>query len=156
MIKIKWNEKSIATVMANCQKLKLYSMNGAKKALQEVAGSIMAQSKAEVPYDTGTLQSTAYIENPVDEGDRVSIKMGYASPATDKMNPVPDKFTGLNKMASEYALIVHETPATPPGGGNYHPYGKWKFLEDPVRANTQAFIQTLARELRISLSRGVK
>ena len=156
MIKLKWSEKSLTNMMANCQKLKLNSKQGAKRALKEVAVNIMAQSMSECPIDTATLVSTSYIEQPVDSGDKVSIKMGYASPVTDKLNPVPDKFTGLNKMASEYALIVHETPATPPGGGNYHPYGKWKFLEDPVRAHAQAFIQTLARELRVVFAPGVK
>lgn len=154
MIKLKWSEKSLAQVMANCQKLKLDSKSGAKRALREVATNIMAQSRSECPIDTGTLVSTSYIENPIDEGNRVSIKMGYASLATNKMNPEPD-WTGKMRMASEYALTVHETPGTPPGGGAYHPYGKWKFLEDPVTAHRLAFIQTLGRELRTSLSRGV-
>jgi len=149
MMRLKWNEKSLAQVMANCQQLKLNSKSGAKRALKEVAVNIMAQSMSECPIDTGTLVSTSYIEQPIDDGNRVSIKMGYASLATNKMNPKPD-WTGKMRMASEYALVVHETPEY------YHPYGKWKFLEDPVTAHKLAFIQILGRELRTSLSRGVK
>ena len=129
--------------MANCQQLKLNSKSGAKRALKEVAVNIMAQSMSECPIDTGTLVSTSYIEQPIDDGNRVSIKMGYGG-HNDKRNP------DSGKMASEYALVVHETPEY------YHPYGKWKFLEDPVTAHKLAFIQILGRELRTSLSRGVK
>ena len=117
--------------------------------IKEVAENIMAQSKSECPIETGTLQSSAYITNPVDWGDRVTIIMGYGGPK-DKLNPIPDKITGKMKMASDYALAVHETPYYK------HPYGKWKFLEDPVRAHTKAFIATLAKELRIVFAPGIK
>lgn len=149
MMKIKFSEKSLAQMASNCQKIQTNTVAGAKRALKEVAGSIMAQSKAEVPYDTGTLQNSAYIEEPIEGVRNVYIKMGYGGP-NDKRNP------DTGKMASEYALVVHETPGTPPGGGNYHPYGKWKFLEDPVRRHVQAFMQMLAKELRVVLAPGVK
>ena len=143
MMKLKWSEKSLANMMANCQRLKLNSKSGAKRALREVATNIMAQSRSECPIDTMALVNSSYIENPIDSGDSVSIKMGYGG-LNDKMNP------DSGKMASEYALVVHEIPQY------YHPYGKWKFLEDPVRAHAQAFIQTLARELRVVFASGIK
>lgn len=152
---IKFSEQSFAKLKANLARLDINAKQGAKRALKTIATNVMAQSESECPRDTETLVSTAYIEEPVVAGQIVSIKAGYASPTTNKMNPIPDR-TGRMRMASEYALIVHETPGTPPGGGNYHPYGKWKYLEDPVRAHVQAFIQTFAKELMIVYGRGIK
>ena len=125
-ISIKFNEASLARLRANLVKMDMATTVGAKKALKTVAKNIMAQSQSEVPRDTETLRSTAYIETPKVGGNVISINLGYASPQTDKMNPVSEE------MASSYAMIVHETPGTPPGGGNYHPYGKYKYLEEPV------------------------
>jgi len=155
LMSIKFSEQSLNKLMANMLKVDINIRQGARKVLKETATNIMAQSESECPRDTETLVSTAYIEEPVVEGQIVSIKVGYASPTTNKMNPVPDR-TGRMKMASEYALIVHETPGTPPGGGNYHPYGKWKYLEDPVRAHQGAFFAAFAREMKAVLARGVK
>ena len=149
MIKLKWSEQSLTQMMVNLQQLKLNSKQGAKRALREVAVNIMAQSRAEIPVDTGTARNSSYITNPVDWGKRITIIMGYGGP-NDKRNP------DSGKMASEYVLELHETPGTPLGGGAYHPYGKWKFLEDPVRAHAQAFIQTLGKELRIAYAPGVR
>jgi len=155
LMSIKFSEQSFAKLKANLARLDISAKYGAKRALKTIATNVMAQSESECPRDTETLVSTAYIEEPVVEGQIVSIKVGYASPTTNKMNPVPDR-TGRMKMASEYALIVHETPGTPPGGGNYHPYGKWKYLEDPVRAHQGAFFAAFAREMKVVLARGVK
>jgi hypothetical protein len=57
-------------------------------------------------------------------------------------------------MDSQYALKVHETKATKKGGGNYHPYGKWKFLEDPLRRNKKLLYQLLGIKIRALLNRG--
>ena len=53
-------------------------------------------------------------------------------------------------MASAYAMIVHETPEWK------HPYGKYKYLEDPARAHQGDLVDELGRELRIVYARGAK
>lgn len=126
MVQISWDMRSVAKVISNLKKVNLVTKEGGKKGLKIIAKEIMAESKAEVPVDTFTLQSTAFIEQPKVEGNNVTIKMGYGGP-NDKMNPD----TGL--MASQYANIVHDSPDLK------HPYGKWKFLEDPLNRNVEAF-----------------
>ena len=149
-ISIKFNEASLAKLRANLIKLDLNTKQGAKKAVTAVARNIMAQSQSEVPRDTETLRDTSYIKEVETSGNKVSINLGYASPETDKQNPES------GEMASAYAMVVHETPGTPPKGGNYHPYGKWKYLEDPARAHQGDLVDELGRELRIVYARGAK
>ena len=149
-ISIKFNEASLAKLRANLITMDINTRQGAKKAITTVAKNIMAQSQSEVPRDTETLRDTSYIEEVKGSGTKVSINLGYASPETDKQNPES------GEMASEYAMVVHETPGTPPKGGNYHPYGKWKYLEDPARAHQGDLVDELGRELRIVYARGAK
>ena len=147
-ISIKFNEASLKKLRSNLIKLDTSARQGAKKAITAVAQNIMAQSQSEVPRDTETLRDTSYIKEVETIGNRVSINLGYASPETDKQNPES------GEMASEYAMVVHETPGTPPKGGNYHPYGKFKYLEDPARAHQGDLVDELGRELRIVYSKG--
>ena len=119
-VDIKWSQKSITDLIANLNKLGMDINSNAGAWLTEIAENIMAESKAEVPYDTGTLQSSAYIDKPRNIGDKTIVRMGYGG-LNDKKNP------DSGKMASQYALTVHETKEY------RHHYGKWKFLEHPVR-----------------------
>jgi len=145
-ISIKFDEKRI---MADIAKINLAAKTGEKRALKKIAQNIMAQSQSEVPRETETLANSAYIKEPIDTPNGAEIELGYGGP-NDKMNP------STNEMASSYALIVHETRGTPPGGGYYHPYGKWKFLEDPIRAHQIDFANTMTAELKAALSPGIK
>lgn len=141
MIKIEWNQQTIANLVNNFEKVNVYTKTGAKKGLTKFAQQVMAESKAEVPIDTTTLQSTAYILPPVEMGDNVSIEMGYGGP-NDKMNP------DSKKMASEYMVDVHELD-------NFkHPYGKRKFLEDPVNRNKETLLNELAIDVAVSINSG--
>jgi len=147
-ISIKFSEQSLAKLRANLMLIDIKTKQGAKKALKTTATNIMAQSQSEVPRETETLLSTAYIEQPKVSGDIVSINLGYASSKTDKMNPES------GEMASEYAMIVHETPGTGPEGGNYHPYGKWKYLADPVTAHKNELFTEFNMEVRNVVAKG--
>ena len=147
-VQIKLNEASLTKLKANLMKMDINTKAGAKKALTTVAKNIMAQSQSEVPRDTETLLSTAYIEQPKVRGDIVSLNLGYASPETDKRNPYSEQ------MASEYAMIVHETPGTGPEGGNYHPYGKWKYLADPTTIHKNELFSEFNMEVRNVVAKG--
>ena len=119
-VDIKWSQKSITDLIANLNKLGTDINSNSGEWLTEIAENIMAESKAEIPYDTGTAQSSAYIDKPRVIRDKTIVRMGYGG-LNDKKNP------DTGKMASQYVLALHETEKY------YHPYGKWKFLEDPVR-----------------------
>jgi len=123
-------------MVANDLKMKLeLSKKEAASALKEGAQYIMAESTAEVPYQTGTLQSSAFINEAVVTNAGVFIKFGYGGP-NDKLNP------DTGRMASSYMVYVHEDLF------KYHPYGKAKFLEDPVRKNELVVQEMLAGRLR--------
>ena len=139
-VSLKINEASIATAVAG---INLRSKTAGLRVLKKVAQHTMAQSKVEVPKDTETLMGTAYIEQPKVTGSELSITIGYGG-AKDKMNPVS------LQMASEYAMVVHETP---PDEAK-HPRGKWKYLEEPMRASKAEFELVTGAELRTEFPGG--
>lgn len=115
---------------------------GTKAATELAAWSIMSDSLEQVPIDTGTLISSAYlgISRRTDlKNYRYGAVLGYgdteglagqvsfgpiewAMPPTNNINPK----NGF--QASTYAARVHEDLDMPHPNG-----GKAKFLEDPVR-----------------------
>jgi hypothetical protein len=147
MIKIKVRKSSINKVRSNLRKINNSSiLEGAKVGSMEIMQIIMDEStnEAECPYDTRTLVSTAHIEKPQVTNSKILTYAGYAG-KKDKMNPK----TGL--MTSAYAEKVHETPGTPPGGGYYHPHGKWKFLSDPFLRHVNEVVNVIGEQIRIRL-----
>ena len=145
-IEIKWDIPSQRKVIASLKKKQIETETEAKSALKEVAQAIMQESKQfETPIDTGSLMSTAHIYEPVTEGKKVRVRMGYAGPK-DMLNPK------TKKMVSTYALRVHENPPEV----QHHPHGKWKFLEDPVRRYTGKMLSFLQGRLSVVFSKGVK
>ena len=137
---IKWNQLSINNFINNLKLKSVDLENNAGPILTEFANQVMAESKAEVPIDTTTLQQSGYVEPPRKSGNKIWVKIGYGG-MNDKRNPD----TGL--MASQYALKEHETKYK-------HNYGKWKFLEDPLRRNKRMFYQIIGVKLRALLNRG--
>lgn len=115
---------------------------GTKEATEYAAWSIMSDSLDQVPIDTGTLISSAYLgisrRSDVkgyvygailgygdDEGLAGQVDFGpidWAMRPTNNVNPK----SGL--QASTYAAKVHEDLDMPHPNG-----GKAKFLEDPIR-----------------------
>lgn len=94
--------------------------NGSRKALVAACDEIMNESMAQVPVDTTTLMLSAFWEVTGDYKTGWNAILGYGGNG-DPVNPK----TG--KPASSYMLAVHEDLNA------YHPIGKAKFLEDPVR-----------------------
>lgn len=137
---VKWNQLSINNFITNLYLKSGDLENNMGEPLTEFANQVMAESKAEVPIDTTTLQQSGYVEAPRIGGGKIWVKMGYGG-MNDKRNP------DTGKMASEYALKEHETKYK-------HNYGKWKFLEDPLRRNKAMFYQIVGSKLRILLNRG--
>jgi hypothetical protein len=119
-----------------------------ERATHELAGAlyrqgeaIMAESKLEVPVDTGVLRSTGHVAVPVITGTAVMVEMGYGGPATP------------------YALRQHEELTW------QHPskerqrkskislgrIGKAKYLEDPFRRHAARLDADMAADLRSRL-----
>ena len=148
-VKVVWNNAQINKLIQNLYKEEKNIENAGGEWLHDFGQLVIKESQHEVPIRTMTLHDSAYVDNArvLPSGKGVYVKLGYGG-LNDRRNPE----TG--QMASEYALKVHETKETPKGGGYYHPYGKWKFLEDPLRRNKQMFYQLMGIKLRTLLNKG--
>lgn len=94
--------------------------NGSRKALIEACDIILDESMMQVPVDTSTLMDSAFYEITGYWRTGWNAVIGYGGNG-DPVNPK----TG--KPASSYMVRVHEDLTA------YHPLGKAKYLEDPVR-----------------------
>lgn len=114
--------------------------NGSRKALIEACNIISEDSLGQVPRDTDTLAASQFWEITGNYKVGWEAVIGYGGNG-DPVNPK----TGLR--ASSYMLTVHEDLSA------FHPIGKAKFLEDPVRAYAAAkHPRTVFKYLRDALS----
>lgn len=105
-------------------------------AIPAVAGSlyrsterIMTISKdQEVPLDTGALRSSGAVQIE-QTATAVTVTLGYGG------------------SASQYAVAVHEQ------NKNYKGGRKWKYLEDPIKANLDEVNRQLAEDIAAMGSR---
>lgn len=118
-------------------------INAGRLGLQKLGNDIYHQSLFEVPVDTGTLKSTAYITPAELKENILTLELGYASPQTDLQNPANEL------MASQYAVLVHQSDKY-----QHDPPTKWHFLSDPVEEVSSRFLETLSIEIEQALGRG--
>ena len=88
------------------------------KELYREATGIMESSRGLVPVDTGALRSSGYVKPPEQEGNRITVYLGYGGPAA-QINPKSGQST------DGYALYVHENLDA------VHKVGTAKYLEMP-------------------------
>lgn len=124
--------KTFSQLGAEQSKVALESLGG---ALYREAQGIIAASTGLVPVDTGALKSSAYTAEPVYEGSRVTVDMGYGGPAA-QINPKTGEST------DGYALMVHENLDA------FHPTGSAKFLELPFNQATEGMGARVARNMK--------
>ena len=120
-----FSRQELNTFAARCEFAIRNIDRGTKKATIAAAEEIMNESKRQVPKLTKTLLSSAFYEvtRRTDTAATTwayEALLGYGGNG-DPINPV----TG--KPASSYMVAVHEDLDA------FHPVGKAKFLEDPVR-----------------------
>lgn len=120
-----FSRQELNTFAARCEFAIRNIDRGTKKATIAAAEEIMNESKRQVPKLTKTLLSSAFYEvtRRTDTAATTwayEALLGYGGNG-DPINPV----TG--KPASYYMVAVHEDLDA------FHPVGKAKFLEDPVR-----------------------
>lgn len=119
------SKQDINTFAATCEFAIRNIGRGTKKATEAAAKEIMDESKRQVPKLTETLLASAFYEvtRRTDTAATTwayEALLGYGGNG-NPINPV----TG--KPASSYMVVVHENLDV------FHPVGKAKFLEDPVR-----------------------
>lgn len=111
-----------------------------RKASEAACRVISEESLRQVPRDTGTLASSQFWNVTGNYRIGWTATIGYGGNG----NPVNPK-TG--KPASSYMSVVHEDLDA------YHPNGKAKFLEDPVREYAREnFPRTVMRYVQDALT----
>lgn len=110
---------------------------GSVEATTEALATVRDMALEQVPRQTNTLASSYSDEVMIVDGEIVA-SLGFAG-EKDLINPI----TG--KPASDYVLQVHEDLSV------YHPHGKAKFLEDPVRTYAEQFLPGAAAAVRSRL-----
>lgn len=103
-------------------------LSASKQGLYEEGEEIFAESRQEVPVDTGALKRSGYIEK---QGNSVNIGYGRS-----------DELGASNQTPNTYMVAVHERLDV------YHPNGKAKFLEDPVNRHTRKGADSIADKIR--------
>jgi len=101
--------RSVAELTERIERLAQVFPEGVGQAMHEEAGIIMNESAPQVPVDTGFLRSTGYVKDPYQEGQTITVEMGYYA---------------------NYAAPVHDIPDPPV----HHEVGKAHFLSDPFDA----------------------
>lgn len=113
-------------------------LKAAAGVLYRSASNVMADSVQNyVPVETGTLRSSAHVEQPRPDGaGLVSVTFGYGGPA------------------APYAWNVHENPRSgktggrSPSGQKYRRWakvGQWKYLETPFQAYRNRIAPAIAK-----------
>lgn len=133
---MKMDAASMQNIMKNLARYAQDTKEGAKQGLRDFAERVMIESAEECPKDTWTLVGSRWMHEPIEAADMVSIEVGYAGENVHDVNPK----TGV--PVSQYAVKVHEDMVTT------FKVGKSKFLEDPVRRNTEKFIDLTAMNIK--------
>ena len=119
------------TLFTNTCNVLISKVPRATRNLVDLAGQeILADSNRMVPKETNTLMNSGYYEVGGNSADW-DVTIGYADAAHDQSNPKS------GKLASEYAVVVHEDLLAG------HNIGEAKFLE-------KAFINWVSRYPRIA------
>ena len=88
-------------------------------AVRAEGHTLMNKSEGLVPIDTGSLKASKFVEEPVMQGSKISVRCGYGGPNV-KSNPQTGEAT------TDYAIDVHEDLT------KHHETGQAKFLEGPA------------------------
>jgi len=100
------------------------------RALFQEASIEMTEAKRRTPWDTGVLKASGYVQEPVRQGKKISVTLGFGG------------------AAEGYALIVHENLES------YHPHGQAKYLESVLKESSSHMAFRLGK--RIDMNRIAK
>lgn len=140
-----FQQSSLGDFEAKCQAAIRNLGRGTKKATTAACEEILELSRAEVPKDTLTLLASAFYEVSRRTDTAATTWayegiVGYGGNG-DPINPK----TG--RRASSYMVKVHEDLSV------FHPTGKAKFLEDPIREYArEKFSRTVFKYAKESLA----
>jgi hypothetical protein len=115
--------RGVAEMDANMRRIAA-AVEGAKGgALYRRAEAISTASDPLVPVDYGILKNSRFVDKPQQDGNTVSVRLGYGG------------------AAAPYAAIVHEDMEA------HHDVGQAKYLEEPFLEATATLKRDLAEDL---------
>lgn len=118
-------------------------VEGTAAGLYQAGTIVIAESEVLVPVEYGTLKRSARVEDPVVEGDSVSVTVGYGygSEYAERVSAEdPDDTTG-------YAIYVHEIARY-----KHAPPTQYKYLELPARAFEPELGPVVAASIKAKLA----
>jgi len=118
--------EALRTVLAQLADQAPHKMGG---ALFRQANFIMKEAKEQTPVDTGVLRASGHVDEPMIQGSKVSVQLGFGG------------------VAEAYAIPVHENLTA------RHPVGNAKYLENPMLAATGELEAKLAADLQLDVRR---
>lgn len=141
---IEIKQTSINEIANNLKKLRPLVLNAGVDGIGDIQEDIYKTARLLCPVQTGTLQSTLYMEQDI-EGDK--IRAIVAHPERGSSYDRKNFMTG--QMASTYARERHESPRT--RRETREAGGTWKWLEKAVKQNKFLFLPTLAEYIKAAL-----
>jgi hypothetical protein len=117
----------LAEVTQHLQRLIPAPIPPLREALRTEGNQIIRVANTLVPIDTGLLRSTGHVEEPVQQGPVVSVRLGYGQ--------------GI----APYAAVVHWDVTV------NHPIGQSHYLQQPLFQATNGFAQRIAAALQGTL-----
>ena len=119
MFKIKLS--GIENVQQNLQNLDKVIEGVLKEELYKMGQHLRSESVKECPVDTGRLRASATVTPVKKENEKYFVEVGYGT---------------------DYAIYVHERTEL------HHNIGKAKYLEDPLKRNTQFYKEWFEKIIR--------
>ena len=105
-----------------------------KAELYQFSEEVMTDSLEVVPWLTGTLAGTGKVQSPVEDGNVITVTMGYGDEAVgyalyvhEELDPSSGHAVSLNWSWAKAAAKGNSIHWTRPGSGP-------KFLENPLKA----------------------
>lgn len=134
-LSIKMDRSSIRKLEANLEQARWDFLDAGMAAGQEIAEEIMAESRMQIPRETGAAAESGFVEVEREDRHQHKVRFGYGGAAT-RINPKTGKST------ADYIVPLHERLDT------FHPNGNAKFLENPVNQKLQQIEGRLGSKLR--------
>ena len=120
-----------AALSAHLARLAAQMPRAVGASLYRFAEGVMAESKPEVPVQTGTLRASGHVEPPVLTSRGAEVELGYGGPA------------------EAYALQVHEDLQA-----HHAEPTKAKYLEDPLKRRSADLLPTVGADVERALVAG--
>jgi hypothetical protein len=105
------------------------AVEAAAGAAYEEAEEIMTESKKIAPYESGALVASGTVDDPVHEGNEITIAFGYGGPSAAQTSVPKKGIRAGDPVFVGYAFQQHEHYPNKVKEGT-----QWKYLQTPFLA----------------------